>query len=221
MGLERAIGKWLLFADADDYFSDYLPILLDKYVNDINTDIVYLNACQFDENGNVSEYQTEKLIGDYLRKKHYSEMNLRYSLWTPWTRMVKLDLVKEHSSRFDELPAGNDAIFCLNCSKYSKIINAENDIVYKYYKPSNGSSTDKSRLKMYHSRMDLRGRIITLQNEVGYRYHSVFIGDYLTFVKKRQMSFSQAAKEYFYYLDKYKISMYSDMWGLINKHILR
>ena len=40
IGLERATGKWLLFADADDYFYPYTFEILDKYKESDN-DIVY------------------------------------------------------------------------------------------------------------------------------------------------------------------------------------
>ena len=51
VGLKHAKGKWLLFADADDYYTDNLSKFLDKYADDDTTDIVYLNASVFNEIG--------------------------------------------------------------------------------------------------------------------------------------------------------------------------
>ena len=45
VGLQHAEGKWLLFADADDYYNENeLKKILNKYLKDESTDLVYLNA---------------------------------------------------------------------------------------------------------------------------------------------------------------------------------
>lgn len=222
VGLENAGGKWLVFADADDYFSSYLTSFLDKYSNDNETDIVYLNACQFDENGNETRYAiTDDLIENYLNGKTYSEMNLRYSLWTPWSRMVKRHVVVQNNIVFDELPAGNDVMFGLKCSKYSKSIKAEKTIVYKYYKHSKGSNTDRAREIMHDSLLDLVGRHIQIQKEVGYKYRLDFISEFIHQVKNHNLSVLQAYEEYQLYLKKYNISMVSDVRHLLCRHLFK
>ena len=50
-GLKVARGTWILFADADDYFTDYLPIFLNTYSDRDDIDIVYLNSSVVDEDG--------------------------------------------------------------------------------------------------------------------------------------------------------------------------
>lgn len=170
VGLERAKGKWLLFADADDYYTDYLPTLLDQYVDDETTDIIYLNACIFDENGNFTPFKTKKLISNYLNHVKGAEMELRYDLWTPWSRMVKSEIVQKNKLQFDELPATNDKMFCLYCSYYSNNILVESNVIYKYYRPTKGSITDKQRdSKMLDGLLDVRRRTILLYKNVGYK----------------------------------------------------
>ena len=170
VGLKHATGKWLLFADADDYYTDYLPTLLEKYADDETTDITYLNACMFDENGNITPFKTNKLITNYLNHVNGAEMELRYDLWTPWSRMVKSSVVFNNNLKYDELPATNDKMFCLYCSYYSKIISAESNIVYKYFRPAKGSITDKQRdSKMLDGLLDVRHRTILLYNDAGFK----------------------------------------------------
>ena len=169
VGLEHAEGKWLLFADADDYYTDYLPTLLEKYADDESTDIVYLNASKFDENGKVTPFKTDRLIQNYIAGVKGAEMELRYNLWTPWSRMVKKTIVDTNNIRFDELPATNDKMFCLYCSYYSNTISVESNVVYKYFRPIKGSITDKQRdSKMLDDLLDVRCRTINLYRKVGY-----------------------------------------------------
>ena len=170
VGLKHAKGKWLLFADADDYYTDFLSVILDKYKSDEVTDVVYLNACVFDENGKTKLFSSDKLINDYIKGKKGAEMELRYSLWTPWSRMVKKYIVDNNKLLYDELPAGNDKMFCLYCSYYSKIISVESNVVYKYFRPAKGSITDKLRdSKMLDGLLDVRRRTILLYKDAGYK----------------------------------------------------
>lgn len=218
VGLEHAKGKWLLFADADDYYSDNLEALLENYIDDDCTDIVYLNAYAFDENDNPRFCKTDRLIRDYLEGKNYSEMHLRYNMWTPWSRMVKRYVVENNCLRFDEIPAGNDFVFGLNCSRFSKIMQVEPSIIYKYFKPSKGSVTDKARIRSKKMRLDLRGRGIVIRRAVGYRYASSYTDLFLTFVRREGMSKCFAFKYCKLYLDKYNISLVSDIWQyVVNK----
>lgn len=170
VGLQHAKGKWLLFADADDFYTDFISKILDKYACDEATEIVYLNALTFNENSIEKPFKTNGLIMHYLRKEKGAELKLKYDVWTPWSRMVKRNIVQSNNLRFDELPACNDKMFCLFCSYYTKVMTAEQEFVYNYYKPSQGSQTDRQRNKeMLDGLLDVRCRTIALYKSVGYK----------------------------------------------------
>lgn len=130
-GIMVANGKWLLFADADDY---YAKDAFDLYYSMLNTDaeIVYTGM------GGVYED-----TGEYSnRGEHYAkivhqytvglvdEYKLRLGFASPCCKMVSHDLVNRHSLLYDEIRAGNDIYFSLTTGYYAKKIAAIDKVTY-------------------------------------------------------------------------------------------
>ena len=143
IGINYAQGKWLLFADADDWYEPNINNLFEKYASDNVHDLVYLNAQYVDENNKIFPFYMSRYISNYLKRKILSEKVLRYGVWTPWTRMVKRSFVEKYQMKFEEIPLANDMKFCLDCSYNTENFDVFPEIVYNYYKPSCGSLTDK------------------------------------------------------------------------------
>lgn len=213
IGMTKARGEWLLFADADDYYTEALMFLLDKYADDGTTELVFLNACIFDENNTIKPFLADKLISNYLLGKRNGEQDLRYGIWTPWSRMVKRSIVEENNIVFDELPACNDKMFGLLCSYYSTNISVEKETVYMYYRPSFGSQTDNNRnLTSLDGLLDVRRKTICLYKKVGYKP----IPSYFSLLYKSQYTKGLTLKEivakYINCLHKSKVNILVDLW---------
>lgn len=174
VGIMAAKGKWLLFADADDYYTENIKDLLNKYENDETTDLVYLSAQRVNENGNISLISISTYIRNYKKKRIYSEMVLRYNIWSPWTRMVKRQLVEQYAIFFENIATGNDMMFSLKCSKYAASFDVEEDIIYSYFDPIGRSETEKKRCKISNikHRIELTIRQNELYSSVGYIFKS-------------------------------------------------
>lgn len=214
IGLEHAKGKWILFADADDYYTEHLNELLDKYAAKDTVDIVYLNACVFDENGFVGPCLIATLINDYIKGKHYSEKNLRYGVWTPWTRMVRSECVKEHQLRFDEIPVGNDVYFGLQCSFYAETIEVERNYIYQYYRPKNNKSlTGKRRNEnVLGIVINLCAKKIDLYRRVGYKYMPSFLALFHNSRYSQNIQGNQRREMYYKTLKNNGVSIFVDLF---------
>ena len=226
IGLKHAKGKWLLFADADDFYTENLSFILNKYADDNSTDIVYLNAQTYYSNGNLGTLPCNRYIRNYINHKHYSEMVLRYNLWTPWTRMVKRELVERYQIQYEEVPLANDTVFCLLCSKYSKNIAVEETIVYNYYKPVQGSLTviKGAKPETYKYRFEVIKKVNKIYDELGYKYRLSFLYFIINLKRNNKYHFykdiiNNSKKEYGYPSFRDTISAIRLVYGKLFKII--
>ena len=120
-GIKHAKGKWLLFADSDDFYNTGAFDVLSKYIES-DIDVLYYNVNSVDSeslrqsnrNKHFDEY-----INLYLSGKDKSGDNMRFRRWEPWNKMIRRRFVDQHNLRFDEIPRCNDMIFSLLTSLYT------------------------------------------------------------------------------------------------------
>lgn len=121
-GLIRARGKWILFADADDFFEKNFDKILDENFNS-KAEIVY--------------YKTKSVISETLQaapnRVNYQKMRninkLRYS-HVPWGKMIRSEFISTHNIRFDETFVANDAYFSVYSGINANHIEFVDKVVY-------------------------------------------------------------------------------------------
>ena len=130
IGVNLAKGKWLLFADADDYFTDDFNNLLNKYSNS-KSDIVYFNTDSRDDKGMQSyrHLRYSRLVHDFLNDSS-KENSLKYYFTPPWAKMIKRDLIIKNNIKFDEVVASNDVMFSMKMAFFAKNIEACKYVLY-------------------------------------------------------------------------------------------
>lgn len=171
IGLQLAKGRWLIFADADDYYSTVFETMLSKYANDNRNDLVFWNAISVDENGATTPLSINLYIDNYMRGKAGALDVLRFQFWAPWNRMVKSKVFRDNDIKFEEIPTGNDCLAMLKSSMYGGKCAVENEIVYYYYKPTCGSQTSRSyNYEAYVKRLIQSFKINAIYKSVGYPY---------------------------------------------------
>ena len=213
-GIEAAQGKWLVFADADDFFTTNIVTVLKQFAEDSTTDLVYLNAQAIDDQRNTSPLPIETYISNFLNKKLFAEKVLRYKIWAPWVRMVRHDLVMKNTLKFDEIFVGNDAMFSLKCSMYAEKIRCVTNCVYNYYRPNLGSNTAKyytqDNLK---SILDLYFRINKLYSDVGFPLRCTFLDKYLALPSQTEDQKRYKA-QYYSLLEQHNYNRFSDVYHI-------
>lgn len=166
-GLKVATGRWLLFADADDFFTSEAFSLFDKYVNS-DYDLVYFKM------GGVYEDTMEpsdrgKLYSeriDAFLSGDITERYLRVHFDTPTCKMVRKSIVEAHNIKFDEVIAGNDSYFSMLAGYYAEKFTVDNGTVY-VATTGRGSLTRRRNINVTESRYLVRLRKNRFMKEHG------------------------------------------------------
>lgn len=146
VGLSRAQGRYLLFSDCDDVFSEELDSILDHYINS-NEDIVFFNVDCVDEDGNILDKSPEF---DYYRDNIEKALKfsnydiLRFGMNPPWGKIISRQLVVDNHIKFDETPVANDIIFSVKTGLAAKKVGVSNSTIYKWTVSSNSITTRKT-----------------------------------------------------------------------------
>ncbi len=132
LALPYVRGKWVIFADADDFFTQIFPSKLDYYKNN-DSDLIIFSANCVDtdtyENSNRAYYLTN-LFDIYDKNKKEGEILLKYKFCVPWSRFIKAKVIKQNNLRFDEIVMCNDEHFIYLTSFYSQKVIFDRQAVY-------------------------------------------------------------------------------------------
>src|SRR5574344_3074461 len=116
IALPLAIGKWIIFADSDDFFNPCFEDILNDYVNSTN-DIIFFNANSVDSNTLQPSNRVDHLhefFEIYHKDKYEGEKYFRYLFSDPWCKICRRSMIRDNHIRFDETIVDEDVFFSYN-----------------------------------------------------------------------------------------------------------
>lgn len=149
IGLQNVEGKYILFADADDYFENDYFIKLYTYIKNNKPELLCFNYYDVFSNSrkidglklynNQIEMNVEKAITNYLNYTYINQFT-----GAIWNKVYKTDILKKNNVRFStDLLIGEDLVFnieyfccvkkvCLYDEKLYNYVQSENSIMRSY-----------------------------------------------------------------------------------------
>ena len=133
VGMQHADGKWLVFADADDFFTPDAFSILNRY-KDEPYNIILFKANSVDSD-NYTQSDRHIVLNEAIDLALNGSISLREAILAkpvPWCKMVRTAYIAEHNIRFDETMASNDLMFVAKATCWAdvKSLSLSSDIIY-------------------------------------------------------------------------------------------
>lgn len=134
VGMEMAEGRWLVFADSDDFFTKDAFGEMDKWVDSECDMVFFCHEARFSDTMAGTTRSNERNL--YVQRFASNVEDgvavdvLRYYNPVPWARMVRRDFVQSNNLLFDCVRASNDAMFALRAGLCAQSIAADSHVTY-------------------------------------------------------------------------------------------
>ncbi|WP_297904346.1 glycosyltransferase family 2 protein [uncultured Parabacteroides sp.] len=170
VGLEHAKGKWILFADADDYFTQELVTILDT-LKESNNDLIFLGSKCID--GVTKRIHKRDLKYSKLMKEALAgnKDKYRYNAYVPFAKIIRSDLIRDNYILFDETIVANDMMGSIRMAYCSKSTGFDDRCIY-IREVRNGSLMSKRSIQYLICRFNVWLRVNDFLTDIGFsKYH--------------------------------------------------
>lgn len=191
IGLVYAQGEWILFADADDYFTEEFWEITVLYLQDSADVIYFAPASIMLKTGKSSERHTyyKELVQKFSHMPTIeNKLKIRYAYWSPCSKLIRHELIKKHNIKFDGTLHSNDMMFSTKTGHYAKEVKAVEKTIYMITQSEKSLTTSKEE-KDLKERTDVFCNYYFFLHKVLKRWEMKLLGygskDYIYFVLYR------------------------------------
>ncbi|MGM9592662.1 MAG: glycosyltransferase family 2 protein [Oscillospiraceae bacterium] len=159
VGLDHALGKWILFGDADDYYTNgWLDIVQEFFDSDY--DLVFFQPTSIvlstGEAGTRHQMYEDKIRTYCNDPTPQNELLLRYDTASVCLKLHRRSLIEKHNIRFEQGLA-EDTLFSAECGKCCEKLACINKALYCITERS-GSKTAAISKSLYDQRVKVKIR---------------------------------------------------------------
>lgn len=132
VGLDHARGRWLLFLDADDFFTEGILPLLDSH-KDGTEDIIFFGITSVYSDTLEPSPRHESRTAPIARYRDNPAKLEAYcrNLWPePWGKMIRRSMVLDHGICFDQTACANDVMFSALIGRAARAIAYDPRVLY-------------------------------------------------------------------------------------------
>lgn len=133
MGMRYATGRWVLFCDADDYFTVEFHDILLEFI-DSTADLIYFSptSVYMDTLKPADRHVIyEQKIKTYLEDPCYgNELHLKYDIASPCSKMFSRAYLEKNALQFEEIMYSNDSVFSTQSAFYASSFEVSDRTIY-------------------------------------------------------------------------------------------
>lgn len=155
IGLEKAKGRWVLFADSDDYFVDGFYDAVSGYFESESDMVFFLPTSIYIDTGKIADRHVDfekKIVAYTDEKNEENELNIRYMIPNPICKMIKKELIDAHNLKFDEVMASNDVMFSTKVGHFIQSFEVSREVIYCVTR-NHGSLTVNLKEEIFDARV--------------------------------------------------------------------
>lgn len=126
VGMASSKGRWFVFLDSDDYFTEKAFDTFDSYL-DSESDIIFFDM----KSVILGTSEPSSRLDSYSKRLAKKDENLmRFRSTNPVGKMIKRSLITEHNILFQEVRIADDAWFSLVTGYHAKSVTLDTSVVY-------------------------------------------------------------------------------------------
>lgn len=157
-GIHNAMGKYIMFVDADDWIEPKVLLKIIDKLNDDEGDLILVDYKNVDKKKVLNvELNLSKDVQNYqIYELLISGSKMNYC----WGKIYSTEILRKYNILFREnIKVGEDVIFVIDYIEKSQVIKYFNELLYNYRQNGEGVMTKISLTKFYDMKHSFERRL--------------------------------------------------------------